>query len=193
MDCPPSKGWYGSNPVWIRLILSLLLVGTEVGCSRRPAAPVLDNDPVFVNRGEGFRLLIPEGWSQAIKTNLPPGVLEKERTLVLYRAFDKNPASFEVTCIDLGEDADIDVYVTSRKRSGAGWTRSAEKEKVTVDGREGNRYYFQATVRGQPTSAEVVVFQKAKRFYFFSGYFPKGDLIRQKQIRQFLADLSWLS
>lgn len=171
------------------LVLTAALV--TGACQSRPRAPMLDTSPVYTNKNEGIRFLVPEGWSQQMKGEVTPGKLEKERTLVLYRSLQPTPASFELSCRDLPEDQDLGEFLTRRKRSGSEWKRVAPPETVQFGGRKGTRYILQAMQRDRPTTNEIVVFRRGERVYFFGGLYPTGDPIRKSHVRQFLDSLQW--
>lgn len=178
-----------------RLFVVLFGVAAVVGCRGRPRAPALDNSPVYVNRQAGFRFLVPEGWVQQSRSEIPPGYRldDSERTLVLYRAFKPTPASLDVSCRDIPEDVDLGAFLAKRKRSGSGWSRSAPSKTVEYGGRSGTRYFLRGSPGGLPTNCETVVFRRGPRVYFFGGFYLAGDTIRRAQIRQFLEDLTWTS
>ncbi len=179
-----------SWPRWLSLLMVLLLL-TASACQPKPRAPALDNSPIYVNRQEGFELLVPEGWFQQSKTELPPGPLDKERTLVLYRSLKPTPASLDISCRDLSEDTDIGDFLAQRKRSGSGWTRIKPPEQVQYGGKSGTRYTLKGKPAGKSTIAEIVVFRRGERVYFFGGYYSEGDTLRRTQLRQFLDGLTW--
>lgn len=172
-------------------LLGLNLAAILVGCGSKPRAPVLDNLPIYESSSEGFRFLVPAGWVQQMKAELPPGRHEKERTLVLYRSFDPSPASFEVSRRDLDPKVDMDSFLGKRKRSGAGWSQKGPPEQVSYAGRKATRYTLEAKLQDRPTTCEIVVFRPDERTYFFSGSFPSGDNIRRNQIRRILESLEW--
>lgn len=173
-------------------MLALLLL-LNFGCSPRPSAPVLDNNPVYTNKEAGIRFLVPEGWSQQSKSILPPGPLDKrELTLVLYRSFNPSPASFEVSCRDIDESVEIGEFLAKRKRSGIGWTRVGSPEPVHFDQTTGTRYVLEGKPIDRKLTMEVVVVRKGPRVYFLAGTFPANDPIRRAQVRQFLEGLTWM-
>lgn len=173
--------------------VALLAVVAIGGCRARPAAPALDNNPFYVNKLAGIRFLVPEGWHQQSKSELPAGLKldDAERTLVLYRTFKPTPASMELSCRDIPEDVDLGEFLAKRKRSGSGWKRVGEPEPVEYGGRKGTRYYLTGTPAGKPTNSETVVFRRGERVYFFGGFYPTGDTIRRAHLRQFLEGLTW--
>ena len=78
------------------------------GCTPRPSAPALRDDPVYQNDREGFHFLAPEGWQQSVRSDIPPGKVDKERPLVNYqRNTGVTPASIRVSLADLPASTDI--------------------------------------------------------------------------------------
>ncbi len=84
-----------------RAVLFVGLVLLFSGCRSRPRAPLLRDDPVYQNDREGFRFLAPEGWTQSSRSEVPPGKITKELSLVDYRRKTGKGASFLVTLADL--------------------------------------------------------------------------------------------
>src|SRR5262245_41969592 len=82
------------------------------GCDSRPRAPVLRDDPVYQNDQEGFRFLAPDGWSQSMRGEVPPGKVDKERSLVEYRRKKGSAgASLRVSLADLPTSTDLAAYL----------------------------------------------------------------------------------
>src|SRR2546423_15656230 len=86
----PALFWWGG----LLALCALLLLG----CDSKPRAPALMDDPVYQNDREGFRFLVPDGWKQHARAEVPPGKSEKERLLVQYRRpAEGGEATLEVT------------------------------------------------------------------------------------------------
>ena len=51
--------------------LALVLAVAAAGCSDRPRAPRLSNDPVYQNDAIGLRFLAPEGWTIVSRAAAP--------------------------------------------------------------------------------------------------------------------------
>jgi hypothetical protein len=159
-----------------------------LGCDRRPRAPALEDGSVYANAREGFRFLVPEGWSQQAKADLPPGPLERERVLVIYHCFATDPpASLEVSAADLPESADLAGRLTEAPSGGITWRAAGPAVPLEVNGVPARRY----PLRGLDLAREVTVFRRGGRVYFFAGTFIAGDLVRRGQVRQAADSVLW--
>ena len=101
----------------------LFLVGALVsGCSRKPQAPALRDEPVYENAQEGFRFLAPEKWTQHARATLPPGKVDKERLLVGYRQHEAGKSALlEVSRADLPESTTLTDYLSGPAFSARQW------------------------------------------------------------------------
>jgi hypothetical protein len=171
----------------------LVLAIAQPGCTTRPRAPVLDRNSVYTDSHSGLRFLVPEGWTQQARTDLPAGPIRRgEVTLVLYRSFGTNSASFEVSCRDIDEDVDLGEFLGKRKRSGSAWTRVGSATPVECGGKSASRYILEGKPRDTKLTMEVTVLRQGKRVYFLAGTYPAGDSVRRGEIQQFFKDLTWL-
>jgi hypothetical protein len=155
-------------PAWP---LGLTLLGTVLvtGCSSKPQAPELRNDPVYQNDREGFRFLVPEGWAQVGNTNGPPGPVKKNRMLVQYRrkASGEHRAMLEVDMVDLPPATDLATYLAESSFGVKQWQQTGSVEAVSSNGLAGERYTFTGRVAGkQEMTKEVVVFRRGALLFF---------------------------
>src|SRR6516162_1803979 len=98
---------------YFRSSSSLMLIALALGCGDQPRAPSLQNEPVYQNSREGFRLLVPEGWTMHARGELPSGQLDRERMLVSYELLQTDkPATFQITAADLAADTDLKKYLS---------------------------------------------------------------------------------
>jgi hypothetical protein len=161
------------------------------GCKPKPKAPALLDEPVFQS-DEGFRFLVPEGWSMAARGNLPPGKLDKERLLVQYRrTIGDTQATLEVSAADLPDNADLADYLSGPSFSASHWEPSGSPEKVEAGGRPGKRYRFTATVNRVKLAKEITAFRRDERVYFFTLLFAPADATAPEQIRRAIGRLVW--
>src|SRR5260370_42068762 len=76
-------------------------IGLVAGCGVAPQAPALENGPVFKNSREGFRFLVPDGWIQYARGEVPSSPVNTECMLVEYELHTGDrPAKLAVTRID---------------------------------------------------------------------------------------------
>ncbi len=162
------------------------------GCTSRPRAPALEDGAVYANDREGLRFLVPDGWSQQAKADVPPGPVVKERVLVLYRTFkSKPPASFTLSLADLPEETNLSEYLAGPS-VGVDWHLTGPPEPIEVGGAAARRFVLSGRSGNQPLTREVVAVPRGARTYFFSGNFGTADKARQEHVRGAVASVRWL-
>jgi hypothetical protein len=172
--------------------IPLALVALALGCDERPRAPSLQNEPVYQNSREGFRFLVPQGWTLHARGELPSGKLDRERMLVSYELLQTDkPATFQVTAADLAAETDLIKYLSGMAFGITDWQVKLPVEDLDNDSQHGRRYTFARASRGSPEIREVVVFRRGERAYFFSAMFPKSDAKAREQIRRAIESLVW--
>jgi hypothetical protein len=161
-----------------------------VGCDSGPRAPVLRDGPVYQNNREGFFFLVPDGWIQIARSELPSGKLVKERLLVSYRSTEKG-MEFEVSMADLPEKADLKSYLEGPSFSVAKWKAISPEESVEIGGRPATRLLLVGESARKKVSKEVVYFRRNERVYFFTGVYLTSETNARSQIRQAVSSTSW--
>jgi hypothetical protein len=163
------------------------------GCSSRPRAPVLSDDPVYQNNKEGFRFLAPTGWMQTARAEVPPGRREKETPIVAYsRDSGKFSASFRVSVIDLPETTDMAEFLAKRSYGVEHWTQTGAPEDVKVGSVTGVRYTFRGRLnRTEEQVKEVVCLRRGERVYLFTAMYTPGDREAQDQLRRVVENIIW--
>ncbi len=178
-------------------LLGLILLGFALvaGCTQKPQAPALRNDPIYQNDQEGFRFLVPDGWAMVGNSNHPPGTVKKNLILVQYRRKSTDQRGMlEVDMIDLPPSTDVPTYLAGSSFGVKQWRRTGSMEPVSTGGLAGERYEFTGRVGGKDDmTKEVVVFRRGSRCYFFIGLFPPKDAGARAQIRQAVASTVWKS
>jgi hypothetical protein len=184
----------GRKPRFQQAALVLVGLALLAGCGSRPRAPALTNEPVYQNSSEGFRFLVPEGWVQTGKAELPPGTVDPEQMLVEYKQLTSEfPASLEVTAVDLPPSTNLSIYLADRLRKPGRWRQRAGAEQITVGGVSATRMSFSYTADKEEQVREVVAFRRGQRVYFFSGTFVAKDERAQQQVREAVNRISWKS
>src|SRR5262249_6719910 len=154
-------------------VAAVLLLG---GCGTRPQAPALRNDPIYQDATEGFRFVVPEGWTQQAAAKLPPGKVDKERLLTGYLCpSEGEPATFDVSRIDLPPDTDLGTYLAQPSYGVSTWQTTEPTQEITVHGMPAQRWAFVGRLGKVDWTREVVTFRRGERVYLFSGMFPKAD------------------
>jgi hypothetical protein len=173
--------------------LVLIVAATLLaGCRPRPRAPVLDDSPVYENDQEGFRFMVPEGWSQYARSDVPPGKLDKERLLVQYRRTNSaKQATLEVSADDLPPSTDLADHLAAPAFGLKDWKLRSPPEQVEVNGVAGTRYNFGGRVGKEDMTREVVAFRRGGRVYFFTTLFYTKDATAQEQSRRAVSRILW--
>lgn len=167
-----------------------LLIG---GCSSKPKAPALLDGPVYQNKQEGFRFLVPEGWNMTAKAEIPPGRVEKERLLVQYRRpTEQSSAILEISRADLPESIDWAAYLSEPSFSVTKWKTTQPAESVQAGGAEGRRFYLISDEKRPQWAKEVTVFRRGERVYFFTVLFAPKDGASAEQVRRAVGRIVWL-
>jgi hypothetical protein len=173
-------------------ILILLATSLAVGCSDRPRAPVLSNDPVYQDDREGLRFLAPEGWTQSGKANLPHGKSAKERTLVDYRrASGTRGASFRVTLADLDPSTDLADFLAGLSYGVQKWHLTAPPETVPVGNASGLRYKFSSGPGKAELIKDVIAVRRGDRVYFFTALYGPADTEVQGELGRVVSSVIW--
>jgi hypothetical protein len=163
-------------------------------CSPRPRAPALDNDPVYQNRREGFRFIVPEGWIQLAKADLPPGKVSKERLLVSYqRPVHGKTVFLEVSLADLPDSTDLAAYLAESSYGTSKWRRSGSPQELDFNGVSAVRYSYSIRAGKDDLVKEVTTFRRGERVYLFAGVYPTGDSQSREQLRRAVASTIWES
>jgi hypothetical protein len=172
-------------------LLAALGALAPAGCGNRPRAPALQDEPVYQNDREGFRFLVPDGWTQHARAELPPGPAEQERILVEYQRLQADkPNVFRVSLIDLPESKNLEQYLRSRW-PGQPLQPEGAPEPVEVDGVTGSHWVFRAVEGGQVLREDVYVFRREARVYLFSGIYPPDDAPPRQEVRRTVEGIRW--
>jgi hypothetical protein len=177
-----------------RAALALLAAGLAVlaGCGPRPRAPALEDNPVYVNDAGGFRFVVPEGWHQFARSELPPGKLDRERLLVQYRRLDpERQATLEVSAADLPASVNLTDYLADASYGAKAWRPQGKPEPVEGAGVPGTRYDFSARVGKNDLAREVIAFRRGERVYFFTVVYAARDDTAREQFRRSVARILW--
>jgi hypothetical protein len=163
-----------------------------LGCSSRPRAPALRDDPEYQNEREGFRFLVPGGWKQHARTDAPPGKYPKDLLLVEYKHFEGGKgAMLQVSLADLPGETDLGTFLAGPSFGVKEWKLAPGREGLEVDGVSGVRLVFTGRLARQEMTREVVAFRRGERVYFFTGFFVRGDTEARDQVRRAVASTVW--
>jgi hypothetical protein len=178
--------------VWFRVGLLAAVVLLAGGCQPKPKAPALIDEPVYHNDRQGFRFLVPEGWTMTAKADVPDGPVDKERLLVQYRrAGADKPATLEVSLADLPESTDLTAYLSGPSFSASRWKPSGTPESLEIHGVNGTRFRFTARVEGTKLAKEATVFRRLGHVYFFTLLFAPDDATAPEQAHRAIGRIVW--
>jgi hypothetical protein len=174
--------------------LAFMVVGTVLaaGCARKPRAPALLNEPVYQNSWEGFRFLIPEGWTESARSDSAPPRTEKEWLVVRYELLTaEKPATLEVTLADVPETADLSAFLSGPSHGHSSWHPTGPAEELQINVEPAVRLVFTSQARGEGMIREVTSFRRGGRVYCFTGMYPSGDTKARDEIRRAVGSVLW--
>ena len=122
----------------------------------------------------------------------PSGTTDQERQLVEYKKkAAKQPATLEVTYVDLPATTDLAVHLAKPSQGQPAWNPTAAAAPISIGTTEAMRYIFNNGAGPDPIMKEVVVFRRGDRVYFFTGTFTKSDQQSQQEIRRAVETIAW--
>jgi hypothetical protein len=162
------------------------------GCTGRPHAPALTNEPVYHNAREGFRFLVPQHWRPSARSELPSGKVDKERQLVRYELFTtEQPAGLEVSRVDLPSSTDLATYLAGASFGAISWKQSSSAEDLQINGTPAVRMVLTNSLGGEERTKDVVIFRRGERVYFFTALYVASDTKAREEIRRAVASTIW--
>jgi hypothetical protein len=177
----------------VGIALAIAVVAALVaGFTKRPSAPALKDEPVYRNAREGFHFLVPEGWMQQARGDLPSGKLDKERLLVQYiRGPAEGLATLEVAAVDLPPDVEVVKYQGEPSHDVLIWNNLGPNKKLEIGGAPAERLIYAGNLGKEPFIKEVVVFRRGERVYFFTALFPAADTLARDMARRAVDGVIW--
>jgi hypothetical protein len=163
------------------------------GCGVAPQAPALENGPVFKNSREGFRFLVPDGWIQYARGEVPSSPVNTECMLVEYELHTGDrPAKLAVTRIDLADEhADLGEYVLKHPAD-QGWRYQTAPRPVPINGVDARQIKLDGYLGGKERwTREVYAFRRGARVYLFSATYLATDGRAQREILRALESVIW--
>lgn len=173
--------------------LFALFAAVVSGCSSSPEAPELSDAPVYQNKQEGFRFLVPDGWTQTASSVLPEGDLEGETFLVRYRV--KSPeagSTLQVLCFqDKNGADDLEEHHAGPSFRVEKWSLKQPAEEATINETKAQRIVYTAKMDKRELTKQVVCFRKADRVYSFVGLYSSTDEKARQQIERAVNSVIW--
>jgi hypothetical protein len=179
-----------SRPISVVLLIASL---TNGGCSSRPHAPAILNESVYQNDEAGFRLEIPKSWILHARTNLPAGErVDQERKLIGFKLADSDrPASFEISCMDMPEDADLVAHFTLNRQGPEAWKPVGRSESIALANVPAQRLTLTFGAGANAQRKEVVSVRRGGRVYFFTLVSAPEDVGTRERVRRDLSRITW--
>lgn len=170
----------------------LLIQFAIVGCSNQPAAPILSDSPVYRSSAEGFRFIVPEGWTQSASSALPPGKLAAEVFLVRYRVPSVEAgATLQVLCMNDAPSLNLEQHHGEGSFRAGKWDLDQPLKTVNINKTSAERMTYKVLIDQREMSKHVTCFRRNGRVYSFVGlYFSNDDQARQ-QIERATDSVIW--
>jgi hypothetical protein len=184
------KSWW-RHPV---LLVGVCLAGAGLvfvvngGCTTRPRAPAIIEEPIYNNVQEGFRFYPPDGWRCHGRGEFPPIDLKKERLLVEYKRLGTKPATLIVSAVDLPEGRTVSEYLKSRLLKSDKF-QLIDVEQLNLNSRTAERHTYLRRMNQEEITREVVAIRRKQRTYFFTGVFASRDKQGKEEIRNAIGSL----
>jgi hypothetical protein len=170
----------------------ITLVVVAAGCSSKPAAPMLTDSPVYQNAAEGFRFLVPEGWTQTASSALPTGDIQGEIFLVRYRIKSLEMGSnLQIICMADGPYMDLQQYHSGSSFRVNLWDVVEPRTTVDVNGIQADRMIYKALVDKREMTKHVTCFRRNGRVYSMVGLYFSGDDEARLQIERAASSVIW--
>jgi predicted Zn-dependent protease len=164
----------------------------SAGCSSRPHAPGLRDEPIYQNALEGFRFVVPDGWTQYAKAEVAPGKAETERLLVEYRLINsEKPAALRVTRIDLEPAVQLETYLSGPSFGKENWRQKGPAESFQINAVTGLRFVIASAAAKGGDVREVVAFRRGDKVLLFTGFFASTDTKAREQVRRAIDSIIW--
>jgi hypothetical protein len=164
-----------------------LLILLVAGCTERPQAPALRDDPVYDNPAAGLRFAAPPNWSMVARSDQPregPG----ERLLVRYQvATHVVRATFEVTLDAKPDSENVEALVKQGSHGVMNWEMVGTPAPITVGQVPGTRYIL----KHKGTTKEVVAIRRDNRLFLFTLIAATLDTESREQIRRVIDGVTW--
>jgi hypothetical protein len=175
-----------------RLLLLSFIVLPFAGCGFRPAAPLLSDAPVYRNAAEGFRFLVPEGWTQTASSVLPPGKLAGEVFLVRYNVRSAEAgASLYLVCMADSKSLDLEQHHSEASFRMGHWDVVQPRQTLQINKVPAERIIYEALDEKRKMTKHVTCFRRTGRVYSFVGLYWSNDEQAPQQIERAVDSVIW--
>jgi len=176
----------------LRRQAGMLLVVVSLGCEAAPSAPILSDSPIYHNKSEGLRFLVPDGWTQTASSVLPPGELDGEIFLVRYRVRSAEVgATLQVLCMSDSQSTDLESRHAGASFGIPKWDVQQPRQTLTINSVKADRIIYQTVQDGREVTKHVTCFQHNHRVYAFVGLYYSTDEMARQQIERATESVIW--
>jgi hypothetical protein len=162
------------------------------GCSGQPAAPLLSDAPVYRNATEGFRFLVPEGWTQTASSVLPLGKLQGEVFLARYNVRSAElGATLYIMCRDDDKSLDLVKYHAEGSFRVGHWDIAQPHRILQIHKVPADRMIYKAIDDMREVMKHVSCFRRNGRVYSFVGLYGANDEQAPQQIERAVDSVIW--
>jgi hypothetical protein len=162
------------------------------GCSRQPVAPLLSDAPVYRNATEGFRFLVPEGWTQTASSVLPPGKLQGEVFLARYNVRSAElGATLYIICMDDDKSLDTVKHHGEASFRVGHWDIAQPHRTLQINKVSADRMIYKAIDDKREVIKHVTSFRRNGRVYSFVGLYGANDEQAPQQIERAVDSVIW--
>ncbi len=163
------------------------------GCSDQPAAPLLSDAPVYRSTSEGFRFLVPEGWTQTASSVLPPGDLSGEVFLVRYNVRSAEiGATLYVICMADDKTLDLERHHAEASFRMGHWDSVQARQSLQINKIPAERMVYKGVDENKKEMIKhVTCFRRHDRIYSFIGLYWSTDEQAPQQIERAVDSVIW--
>ena len=192
-SCGSESGGHGVEFCLRPAMLALIaLLAPLWGCNSQPAAPLLSDSPVYQNSAEGFRFLVPEGWTQTASSALPTGDIQGEVFLVRYRLkTEEEGANLQVMCMADGAYMNLEQYHSGSSFRVNLWDIVDPLTSITIHDVPADRALYKAVIDRREMYKHVTCFRRNERVYSIVGLYFEGDDDARGQIERAVDSVIW--
>lgn len=152
---------------------------------------MLRDAPVY-SSSEGFRFLVPSGWTQSASAVLPPGKLDGENFLVRYQMLTlQQGATLQILCMADSPSLDLQKHHAGPSFRVEHWDVSKPAETIDINGVEATHMQFAGTMDKAKMTKDVTCFRRNGRVYSFAGVYLATDQNASEQIRRAVSSVIW--
>lgn len=187
--------------VWVVVSAALLLTAAGVltaglisgrGCAGGPKAPPLTNDSVYQNGELGLRFLVPDGWLNTARADVPTDKLPKPLMVAVYfQPQGDPPAALELLAIEAPDGTDLIQYLAENPVGHLNWRAATKPQPASVNGVSATKFTLTAGSPKGEVRREVTAFRRGERVYLFMVTHPLAASAGRDAARRSVESVTW--